>query len=91
MENVQGEGGPGPAKTTFGVLQAIWIWISWFTNKSVPQLLKRATNLVLTSGKEEKYVICPSTLNCAVRVGKLRIYTVQNPPEILLKLAPPGG
>ena len=50
-----------------------------------------ATDPVLTSGKEEKYVICPGTLNCAVRVGKLRIYTVQNPPEILLKLAPPGG
>ena len=53
-------------------------------------LIKTATDPVLTSGKEEKYVIYPSTLNCAVRVGKLRIYIVQNPPEILLKLAPPA-
>ena len=52
----------------------------------------RATTAVLTSGKEEKYVFfCPRTLNCAMRVGKPGMYSVQNPPEILLKLAPPGG
>ena len=42
----------------------------------------RATGPVLTSDKEKKYVILPSTLNFAVRRGKLRIYTLQNPSEV---------
>ena len=56
-----------------------------------PGVYKRATDPVLTSGKEEKYIIFPSTLNGAEGVGKLWIYTIHNPSEILLKLAPPGG
>ena len=45
----------------------------------------RANVSVLTSGKEEKVVI-PSTLIVAVRWGKLRIYTMFNPPEVIFKL-----
>ena len=43
--------------------------------------LERATVLVLTSDKEEKHFILPTTLNF-VRRGKLRHYTLQNPPEV---------
>ena len=52
---------------------------------------QRATAPVQTSGKKEKNIISPSTLNFAVRGGKHGIYTLHNPPEILLMLAPPGG
>ena len=37
---------------------------------------------MLTSDKEEKHVILPTTLTIAVRTGKLRIYTLQNPSEV---------
>ena len=53
--------------------------------------MQRATGPVLTSVKEEKDVICPSTLNFAMRKGKLRIYIVQNLPDISWKLAPFWG
>ena len=43
---------------------------------------QRATGPALTSVKAEKHVILPSTLNFAVRRGKLRIYTLQYPPEV---------
>ena len=43
---------------------------------------QRATGPVLTSVKEEKDAILPTTLNFAVRRGKLRIYTLPNPPEV---------
>ena len=55
------------------------------------QYLVGATSLVLTSVKEGKHVIVPTTLNFVVRRGKLRIYTVLNPPEIFWKFAPSGG
>ena len=42
----------------------------------------RATGPVLTSDKEEKQVILLTTLNFAVRRGKLRIYTLQNHLEV---------
>ena len=42
----------------------------------------RATGPVLTSVKEEKHGIIPTTLNFVVRVGKLRIYNLLNPLEI---------
>ena len=38
-----------------------------------------ATGPVLTSVKEEKQAIIPTTLNIAVKRGKLRIYTLPNP------------
>ena len=43
---------------------------------------KRATVPVLTSDKEEKHVILPTTFNFVVRRGKLRSYTLQTPPEV---------
>ena len=43
---------------------------------------QRATGLVLTSVKEEKHVILPTTLNFVLKKGKLRIYTLQNTPEV---------
>ena len=46
---------------------------------------------MLTSDKEEKYVILPTTLNFAVKMGKLRIYTLKNPSEVSWKFAPPEG
>ena len=52
---------------------------------------ERATGPVLTSAKEGKHVILPTSLNFALRMGKLRIYTLQNTPEVLLKLTPSGG
>ena len=54
-------------------------------------LIKRATSPVLTSDKEEKRMILPTTLNFTVRRDKLRIYTLQNPPEVFSKFAPSGG
>ena len=42
----------------------------------------RATGLVLTSIKEEKHVILPTTLNFVGRRGILRILTLLNPPAI---------
>ena len=42
----------------------------------------RATVPVLTSDKEEKDVILPTTLNFVVRKGKLRSYTLQKHPEV---------
>ena len=41
-----------------------------------------ATGPVLTSVKEEKHAILPTTLNFAVRRGKLRIYTLPYPPDV---------
>ena len=58
-----------------------------FTNIS----LNRATGPMLTSDKEEKHAILPTTLNFAVRRGKLRIYTLPNPPEVFWKFASPDG
>ena len=46
---------------------------------------------MLTSDKEEKHLILPATLNFAVKRGKLRIYTLQNPPEVSWKFSPSGG
>ena len=46
------------------------------------QFSVRATGPVLTSDKKEKHVILPTTVNFAVRRGKIRIYTPQNHPEI---------
>jgi hypothetical protein len=42
-----------------------------------------ATGPVLTSDKEEKHNILPTTLNFAVRMGRLCIYTLQNPPVVI--------
>ena len=47
-----------------------------------PAIFERATGLVLTSVKEEKHIILPATAYCVVRWGKLRIYTLLNPPEM---------
>ena len=33
-----------------------------------------------------KNIFSPSTLMSAVRWGKLRIYTIYNPPEVIFKL-----
>ena len=49
---------------------------------------QRATGPVLTSVKEKKHVIPPTTLNFALRRGKLRIYTLQNTPGGILKVCP---
>ena len=46
------------------------------------QRLVRATGPVLTSDKEEKHVILPTTIDFVVRRGKLRSYTLQNSPEV---------
>ena len=46
---------------------------------------------MLTSDKEEKHIILPTTLIFAVRRGKLRIYTLKNRPELFWKFAPSGG
>ena len=60
---------------------------SWqFFNK-----ISRTTGPGQTLDKEEKHGILPTTLNFAVRRGTLRIYTLQNPPEVFWKFAPPGG
>ena len=45
-------------------------------------ILKDHRAPVVTSDKEEKHVILPTTLNFPVRSGKLRIYTLQNSPEV---------
>ena len=45
--------------------------------------IEGATLSVLTSGKENFFLISPSMLNFAVRGGKLGIYTLHNPPEVL--------
>ena len=50
-------------------------------------LIKRATSPVLTSDKEEKRMILPTTLNFTVRRDKLRIYTLQNPLGYLESLS----
>ena len=52
---------------------------------------ERATGPVLTSVKEEKHIILHTTLNIAVRRGKLRTYTLQNTPKVFWKFAPSGG
>ena len=46
---------------------------------------------MLTSVKEDKHIILHTTFNIAVRRGKLRTYTLQNTPKVLLKFAPSGG
>ena len=50
-----------------------------------------ATVPVLTSDKEEKHGILPTTLNFVVRRGKLRSYILQKTPEVFWKFAPSGG
>ena len=61
--------------------------ISSDTNKSKYPQIQRATVPVQTSGKDEK-VVSLITLIFAVRLDKLRIYTIYNPPESeLLKVA----
>ena len=52
---------------------------------------ERATGSVLTSDKEEKHAILPTTLNFAVRRGKLRISTLLTPSEVFCKFSPPEG
>ena len=47
----------------------------------------RATNPVLTSGKKGNNV-SPCTQFFGIRGGKLWIYTLDNPPEVALMLAP---
>ena len=42
-----------------------------------------ATGQVLISNKEKKHNILPTTLNFAVGMGKLCIYTLQNPPKVI--------
>ena len=42
----------------------------------------RVISPVITSDKEGKHAILPTTLNFAARRGKLRIYTLQKPPEV---------
>ena len=49
--------------------------------KNNDDVSQRATVPVLTSDKEENHVILHTTLNFIVRKGKLRRYTLQNPPE----------
>ena len=59
-------------------------------NIGIPKVklqIQRATGPVVTSVKEEKQIILHTTLNIAVRRGKLRTYTLQN----TLKFAPSGG
>ena len=56
----------------------------------VQNYFERVTDPLLTSGKEDQNIISPHKLNFGVRGGKLWIYTLHNPPEILCKLAPPG-
>ena len=54
----------------------------------------RAINPVLNSGKKEKNCIGPTTLNFPVRGGKLGIYNLHNPHDILFRfrlIAPSGG
>ena len=58
---------------------------------SVHSLFLRTTGPVLTSDKEEKQGILSTTLNFAVRRGKLSTYTLQKPPEVFWKFAPSGG
>ena len=53
--------------------------------------ISRATGPVLTWDKEEQRIILPTTLNFAVRRGKLRIYTLQHPNEVFWKFASLGG
>ena len=43
----------------------------------------RATGPVLTSDKEEEHIILPTTLIFVVKRGKLKRFTLQNPPEVL--------
>ena len=68
-------------------------WFLWFILPPYTFyiLSQRAWVLVLTSVKEEKHVILPTTLNFVVRRGKLGIYTLLNPPRIFWKFAPSGG
>ena len=42
----------------------------------------RTPSPVVTSDKEGKYIILLTTLNYAVRRGKLGIYTLQKPHEV---------
>ena len=48
----------------------------------------RATGPVLTSDKEEKPDILPTTLNFTVRRGKLRIKILQTPLKVIWKFSP---
>ena len=41
--------------------------------------------------RKNTLISSPRAPNFAVRGGKLGMYTLQNPSEVLLKLAPPGG
>ena len=50
--------------------------------EAVSDCSQKANGPVLTSGKEEKHVILPITLNFVVQRGKLRSYTLQNPPDV---------
>ena len=50
---------------------------------SIVNYIARAIGLVLTSVKEEKHDIFPTTFNFVMRRGKLRIYTLLNPRDIL--------
>ena len=52
---------------------------------------ERATGPVLSSVKEEKHKILHTTLNIAVRRGKLRTYTLQKTPKVFEKFAPSDG
>ena len=45
-------------------------------------VIARANGPVLTSDKEKKHFILLTTLNYAVRRGKLRIYTFHNLSEV---------
>ena len=54
-------------------------------------VLPRATGPVLTSDKVEKHIILPTTLNFAVRRGKIGIYTLNNRSEVFCKFSPPEG
>ena len=68
------------------VLEKVIKWISHCIFK-----FSRATGPVLTSVREKKYVILPNTLNFVVRRGKLKSYTLSNPPEVFWKFARSGG
>ena len=52
---------------------------------------ERATVPVLTSDKEQKHIILPTTFNFVVRRGNLRSYTLQNPPEVFWMFSPCKG
>ena len=50
---------------------------------SLGNLFARATIPVLTSDKEEKHIILPTSLNLALRGGKLRIKALQNTLKVI--------